>query len=378
MSAALAQRKRWAKGNFQIFLRKKRSMVDPEWQPPHVELPQPRKYSRFMRWVFYMNLTVYPIGSFPALFFFYVTGYFLYSGNAPIYTSGLRLLMALVPKIVAQSVLSALSNRTVENGDVLRSQQTWFSYAFVHTLAVFEAIYWKITDKEATWANTGALGGNSTMELPNLLVFFTMVFGVFWAVVRFFTGLQQRRDHTRHAAFVCVHLLGHVHGQSAGSHGAHESADVLWLEPQESHGPRQHRGQLFAGDRAGRAVLLGVRRDAQPRHLWINKAKYYSSYTHIHRPLRSMRKQRRVFCVSSAFCNIHGRLAGRGKLYRKITTTLHNQRLDVELGGVCWVSLLFLSDDARSRTHRKCKYIEIRSDVGVQYSRYTHRMIEGY
>ncbi|KAJ0410858.1 hypothetical protein ATCC90586_007894 [Pythium insidiosum] len=188
VAAALAQRKRWAKGNFQIFLRKKDTMIDPNWTPPTVELPKPRKINRFMRWVFFMNLTIYPIGSFPAIFFFYITGYFLYSGNAPIYTSGLRLLMALVPKIVAQSVLSALSNRTVENGDVLRSQQTWFSYAFVHTLAVFEAIYWKITNKEASWANTGALGGNSTMELPNVLVFFSMVFGVIWCVVRFFTG----------------------------------------------------------------------------------------------------------------------------------------------------------------------------------------------
>uniref|UniRef100_K3WNF4 PH domain-containing protein n=1 Tax=Globisporangium ultimum (strain ATCC 200006 / CBS 805.95 / DAOM BR144) TaxID=431595 RepID=K3WNF4_GLOUD len=87
VAAALAQRKRWAKGNFQIYLRKKKSLVDPEWPSPVVELPPPRKINKFMRWVFFMNLTVYPIGSFPAIFFFYVTGYFLYTGNAPIYTS---------------------------------------------------------------------------------------------------------------------------------------------------------------------------------------------------------------------------------------------------------------------------------------------------
>ncbi|KAE8886152.1 hypothetical protein PF003_g29933 [Phytophthora fragariae] len=180
VAAALAQRKRWAKGNFQIFLRNKKSLVDPEWTPPQVELPPKRKINKFMRWVFFMNLTVYPIGSFPAIFFFYITGYFLYTGQAAIYTSGLRLLMALVPKIVAQSILSALSNRTVDNDDVLRSQQTWFSYAFVHVMAVFETIYWKITGKEAAWANTGALGGNSIMELPNLLVFLAMFFGMMW------------------------------------------------------------------------------------------------------------------------------------------------------------------------------------------------------
>lgn len=188
VSASLAQRKRWAKGNFQIFLRKKKSLVDPEWNPPVVQLPKKRKINPFMRVVFFLNLTIYPLGSFPALFFFYCTAYFLYSGNAPIYTAGLRLLMALLPKIVTQSILSALSNRTVENNDVMRSQQTWYSYAFVHVLAVFETIYWKITNKEAAWANTGALGGNSPMEIPNLLVFLAMVFGVMWAIVRFFTG----------------------------------------------------------------------------------------------------------------------------------------------------------------------------------------------
>lgn len=207
VSAALAQRKRWAKGNFQVFLRKKRSMIDPEWVPPQVELPPPRKFNRFMRWVFFMNLTVYPIGSFPALFCFYVTAYFLYSGNAPVYTSGLRLLVALIPKFLMQSVLSALSNRTVENNDVMRSQQTWYSYAFVHVLAVFEAIYWKITDKEASWANTGALAGNSIMELPNLLVFLSVVFGVLWAIVRFFCGYNNAATtHDTPLLFASVYL----------------------------------------------------------------------------------------------------------------------------------------------------------------------------
>lgn len=214
VAAALAQRKRWAKGNFQIYLRNKHSLVDPEWAPPQVELPPPRKYSRFMRWVFFMNLTVYPIGSFPALFFFYCTGFFLYSGQAPIYTSGLRLLMALVPKIVAQSILSALSNRTVDNDDVLRSQQTWFSYAFVHVLAVFEAFYWKITGKEASWANTGALGGNSPMEIPNLLVFLAMIFGIFWRVVAFFCGYNNAATtHGTPLLFASLFLGGFVASQ---------------------------------------------------------------------------------------------------------------------------------------------------------------------
>ena len=161
------------------------------WPRPQVDVPGHAQQSAFMRWVIFMNLTVYPLGSFPAIFFFYVINYFLYSGDAPIYTSGLRLLLALLPKLVIQSILVALSTRTVDNNDVLRSQQTWFSYAFAHTLAVFEAFYWKITGKEASWANTGALGGNSPLEIPNIVVFFTTLFGVLWAVCRYFAGYDK-------------------------------------------------------------------------------------------------------------------------------------------------------------------------------------------
>uniref|UniRef100_M4C5K2 Uncharacterized protein n=1 Tax=Hyaloperonospora arabidopsidis (strain Emoy2) TaxID=559515 RepID=M4C5K2_HYAAE len=122
--------------------------------------------------------------------------------------------MALVPKIVAQSILSALSNRTVDNDDVLRSQQTWFSYAFVHVMAVFETIYWKFTGKEATWANTGALGGNSIMELPNLIVFMVVVFGMLWDSVRFFAGYNTAATtHGTPLFFASLYLGGFLANQ---------------------------------------------------------------------------------------------------------------------------------------------------------------------
>ena len=57
------------------------------WPRPEVEVPGQSQQNAFMRWVIFMNLTVYPLGSFPAIFFFYVINYFLYSGDAPIYTS---------------------------------------------------------------------------------------------------------------------------------------------------------------------------------------------------------------------------------------------------------------------------------------------------
>lgn len=199
VASSLAQRKRWAKGNFQIFLmRKNKKYIDPDWKFPAVTLPNHYKPNHFMRKVFYYNATLYPLGSFPAIFFYYITLYFLYTGLAPIYMANLRLLVALVPKLFVQGVLSALSNRTVENNDVVRSQEVWFAYAFTMCTAVIEAVWWRITGKEPRWFNTGGASRGSISELPNVLVFLGTVVGVLWAIVRFIAGYNSAQ--TSHGA----------------------------------------------------------------------------------------------------------------------------------------------------------------------------------
>lgn len=194
VAGSLAQRKRWGKGNFQIFLRKKKNLIDPSWKRPEVALPQNPRRNKFMKKVMFLNNTIYPIGSFAAILFYYITIYFLYTGYAPIYLGGLRLLIGLVPKLLLQGLLSALSNRTVENNDVVRSQEAWFGYAFVHCLAVVEAIWWKITGKDSPWANTGGIRRGSLTELPNVMVFFATVIGVIWSLVRFFAAYNDRQS----------------------------------------------------------------------------------------------------------------------------------------------------------------------------------------
>ncbi|DBA03012.1 TPA: hypothetical protein N0F65_003200 [Lagenidium giganteum] len=199
VAGSLAQRKRWAKGNFQIALmNKKKKYFDPEWKLPEVNVPKYHKPNKFMRWVFYINGTLYPLGSISAVIFFYITIYFLYSGNAPIYMAGLRLLYGLVPKLIVQGALSALSNRTVENNDVVRSQETWFAYGFTNCTAVLEAFWWKLTGKEPRWFNTGGASRGSTAELPNVIVFFGTLTGCVWAVVRFMAGYNSMQ--TSHGA----------------------------------------------------------------------------------------------------------------------------------------------------------------------------------
>ncbi|CAH0514297.1 unnamed protein product [Peronospora belbahrii] len=193
VAGAMAQRKRWAKGNFQTLLMKKnKNVADPEWKRPHVDIPKYRKPNNFMRRVFYLNSTLYPIDSISVILLYYVTLYFLYTGYAPIFVNGLRVLVALVPKLIVQGLLSALSTRGVENNDVVRSQETRFVYAFTNFTAMLGAIVWKFTGRKSKWLNKRDARRGSLAELPNVLVFSGAVFGIIWAMVRFMVTYYNR------------------------------------------------------------------------------------------------------------------------------------------------------------------------------------------
>ncbi|TYZ59314.1 hypothetical protein PybrP1_001193 [[Pythium] brassicae (nom. inval.)] len=210
VAGALAQRRRWAKGNFQTALMKKsmKKNIDPEWKRPHVAIPKYRKPNNFMRRVFYFNSTMYPLGSISVILFYYITIYFLYTGYAPIYLSGLRLLVALVPKIIIQGMLSALCNRGVENNDVVRSQESWFVYAFTNCSAMLAAIWWKLTGKKTKWVNKREATRGSFAELPNVLVFFGTVFGIVWAMVRYMVGYYNRVESHGDSMLCAAVLMG--------------------------------------------------------------------------------------------------------------------------------------------------------------------------
>ena len=193
VAGAMAQRKRWAKGNFQTALMKKnKNVADPEWKRPHVDIPKYRKPNKFMRHVFYLNSTLYPIDSISVILVYYITLYFLYTGYAPIFVNGLRVLVALVPKLIVQGLLSALSTRGVENNDVVRSQETRFVYAFTNFTAMLGAIVWKFTGRKSKWLSKHDATRGSLAELPNVLVFSGAVFGIIWAIVRYIVAYYNR------------------------------------------------------------------------------------------------------------------------------------------------------------------------------------------
>ncbi|RLN47215.1 hypothetical protein BBJ29_004685 [Phytophthora kernoviae] len=186
VAAAMGQKKRWAKGAVQILLMKNESEVDPDWRPPRVPAPDPKPSLVFPRKMFFYDSVLYPFGSIPALCYVSIAVYYLCTGDAPIYAQGTKFLYSFLPVTFCRWVLNLLANRAVDNNDVWRAQQTWFSFSFITMMAIWEALQARVTGKDKSWANTGAGQKTSWTEIPNVLFFFTLLFSQLVALIRFF------------------------------------------------------------------------------------------------------------------------------------------------------------------------------------------------
>nr|AFB20351.1 cellulose synthase 3 [Bremia lactucae] len=186
VAAAMGQKKRWAKGAVQILLMKSESEVDPDWRPPRVPAPDPKPSLAFPRKMFFYDSVLYPFGSIPALCYVAIAVYYLCTGDAPIYARGTKFIYSFLPVTFCRWVLNLLANRAVDNNDVWRAQQTWFSFSFITMMAIVEAIQARATGKDKSWANTGAGQKTSWTEIPNVLFFFTLMFSQVVALIRFF------------------------------------------------------------------------------------------------------------------------------------------------------------------------------------------------
>ena len=186
VAASLGQRKRWAMGAVQILLMKGDSEVDPDWRPPRVPAPDPKPSLNFPRKMFFYDSVFYPFGSIPALCYVTIAIYYLVTGDAPIYTQGNLLLYTFLPVMLARWMLNLLANRSVDSNDVWRAQQTWFSYSFITMLAILEAVRWRLTGVISAWANTGAGQKTSWTEIPNVMMYFTLIVAEVVALIRFF------------------------------------------------------------------------------------------------------------------------------------------------------------------------------------------------
>jgi len=111
---------------------------------------------------------------------------YLSTGDAPIVTEDYNLMYTFLPVMFARWLLNLLANRAVDSTDVWRAQQTWFSYAFITMLAMYEAVQVRLTGKEKSWGNTGAGQKTSWVEIPNILIFLTLCIAQIQGLVRFF------------------------------------------------------------------------------------------------------------------------------------------------------------------------------------------------
>ena len=130
---------------------------------------------------------VNPIGSFSALFSIIIVAFYLYTGRPPINLTDTSKLVSFVVFQIVRTMVTNIASAAVQNQDLFRSNQTWFSYAFANLIAMMEATQWAITGKDGNWSNTGAGSMLNWLEIPNMVVVFGIIpLGVILAFVRFF------------------------------------------------------------------------------------------------------------------------------------------------------------------------------------------------
>lgn len=200
VSATFKQRKRWAQGSCEIqFMPKERPDMLMDlvwWKQFQIDNPitcppsgkdRPLK-QRFMRFCFFFNAMYYPWHSFAAIIYYMVNCYMMVYGTLPFYLNSRVVFCAMVPWILLRGYLNRLASVSVKNLDSQRGQETWFSFSPVFLMAMWDAIYSRVTGKQAAWANTGGLkGGGSILELPNLVIIIVLFFCWCFAIYRFYS-----------------------------------------------------------------------------------------------------------------------------------------------------------------------------------------------
>ena len=115
------------------------------------ELTKDDPVSPFWRKWFTCASCLYPLGGIVALSYMATALYYLYSGIAPLSTPGLDMFISFIPYYVCKWALAYCGNTMLDNPlDGLRAQQTWFAYAIVYCVAIYQAFqvchrgYWLV------------------------------------------------------------------------------------------------------------------------------------------------------------------------------------------------------------------------------------------
>eukprot|EP00178_Gracilaria_changii_P016695 TRINITY_DN479_c3_g6_i1.p1 TRINITY_DN479_c3_g6~~TRINITY_DN479_c3_g6_i1.p1 ORF type:complete len:872 (+),score=137.17 TRINITY_DN479_c3_g6_i1:313-2928(+) len=197
VAAAMLQRQRWAKGaimnGMKIFKRAaedKKNQIAARRRGEIDEFYEYRRHGRrpnngFVRAMFWLDSTLYPLLGVAAYMYIFVALWYLFSGEAPIDPrSFVDLASAFVLYYIIRYVAFFSAFTDVSNIDILRSQETWFSYNVCHVIGMWDAFM----GQKMSWvANTGQRNRRNWMEWVNIFIVFLLAVGLLTRVARFLT-----------------------------------------------------------------------------------------------------------------------------------------------------------------------------------------------
>lgn len=195
VAAAMLQRQRWAKGaimnGMKIFQRaaeEKRNAMVARRRGEIDEFYEYRRHGRrpnnsFVRAMFWLDSTLYPFLGIAAYMYIFVALWYLFSGQAPIDPeSFVDLASAFVLYYLIRYIAFYSAFTEVAYIDILRSQETWFSYNVCHVIGMWDALM----GQKMSWvANTGQRSRRNWMEWVNVTLVVVLVTGIITRIVLF-------------------------------------------------------------------------------------------------------------------------------------------------------------------------------------------------
>lgn len=195
VAAAMLQRQRWAKGaimnGMRIFKRAAEDKKSARAARRRGEIDEFYEYRRhgrrpnngFVRVMFWLDSTLYPFLGIAAYMYMFVALYYLFSGQSPIDPESFGdLAKAFVLYYVIRYIGFYAAFTEVSYIDILRSQETWFSYNICHVIGMWDAFM----GQKMSWvANTGQRSRRVWMEWVNVIIVALMVTGLVTRIILF-------------------------------------------------------------------------------------------------------------------------------------------------------------------------------------------------
>ncbi|PXF48502.1 Cellulose synthase catalytic subunit A [UDP-forming] [Gracilariopsis chorda] len=196
VAAAMLQRQRWAKGAVMNGMKIIKEMWngdrDKRFSRRRGEIDEYYEYRRtarrpnnaFVRAMFALDSTLYPFLGVSAYLYIITSVAYLATAQAPIAPQNIgELAAAFILYYTIRYIAFYSAFAGVSSTDILRSQQTWFSYNVCHVMGVVDAL--NVNGRMGWVANTGERNRRYWMEWVNILLCFLLSFMIVFRLVAF-------------------------------------------------------------------------------------------------------------------------------------------------------------------------------------------------